>query len=102
MGDSPAVEVLLSPAGRAAIAAGEPGQVIKLARLALGWTQQALADRSGYSQPTISRLERGLNRAVRDTAILTDLAGTLGLPVVALGLVHSDRPAPSLDGVVRR
>jgi hypothetical protein len=33
---------------------------------------------------------------------LTDLAGTLGLPVEALGLVHADRPAPSLDGVDRR
>ena len=102
MSESSAADALLSPAGRAAVAAGDPGEVIKLARQALGWKQQELADRSGYSQPTISRIERGMSRACRDTAILTDLAGTLGLPVEALGLVRSEGPTPSLDDVDRR
>src|SRR3954470_14629434 len=96
--DSTVARALLSPAGRAAVAAGEPGQIIKLARTALGWKQQDLAERSGYSQPTISRLERGVGRAVRDTAILADLAGTLGLPTEAFGLVRPDAPPPTLDG----
>jgi transcriptional regulator with XRE-family HTH domain len=100
--ESPATDALLSAAGRAAVAAGEAGKVIKLARQALGWKQQDLAERSGYSQPTISRLERGLGRACRDTAILSDLAATLGLPVEALGLVRSAGPRPSLDDVDRR
>src|SRR3954449_7987432 len=97
--DSTVARALLSPAGRAAVTAGEPGQIIKLARTALGWKQQDLAARSGYSQPTISRLERGVGRAVRDTAILTDLANTLGLPAEMLGLVRVADPTPSLDSV---
>lgn len=102
MSDASAAEVLLSPVGRRAVAAGDHGVIIKLARQALGWKQQDLADRSGYSQPTISRLERGMGRALRDTAILADLAGTLGLPTEAFGLVRPDAPPPTLDGVDRR
>ncbi len=102
MHDSVVARALLSPSGRAAVAAGDPGQVIKLARGALGWKQSDLAKRSGYSQPTISRLERGVGRAVRDTAVLTDLAGTLGLPPETLGVVRTDSPASSLDNVDRR
>src|SRR3954452_15834330 len=100
--DSTVARALLSPAGRAAVTAGEPGQIIKLARTALGWKQEDLAKRSGYSQPTISRLERGVGRAVRDTAILTDLANTLGLSPKMLGLVRTADKSPSLDGVDRR
>lgn len=102
MHDSAVARALLSPAGRATVAAGNPGEVIKFARKALGWKQEDLAKRSGYSQPTISRLERGVGRAVRDTAILTDLANTLGLPAETLGLVHTDDARPNLDDVDRR
>src|SRR4051794_16258668 len=100
--DSAVARALLSPAGRATVAAGNPGEVIKFARKALGWKQEDLAKRSGYSQPTISRLERGVGRAVRDTAILTDLANTLGLPAETLGLVRADDARPNLDDVDRR
>jgi transcriptional regulator with XRE-family HTH domain len=72
--------VLLSPQGRAAVAAGETGTLIRLMRQAAGWNQQQFADRSGYSQATISRLERGVSRAARDTVILTDIAQALGVP----------------------
>ncbi|MGH3975233.1 MAG: helix-turn-helix domain-containing protein, partial [Pseudonocardiaceae bacterium] len=49
------------------VATGDTGTVIRLLRQARGWTQQQLADRSGYSQATISRLERQASRAARDT-----------------------------------
>lgn len=62
-------EVLLSLQGRAALAAGAIGMLICLLRQALGWTQQDLAERSGYSQATISRVERGVTRAARDTTV---------------------------------
>src|SRR4051794_13465979 len=100
--DSAVARALLSPAGRATVAAGSPGEVIKFARKVLGWKQEDLAKRSGYSQPTISRLERGVGRAVRDTAILTDLANTLGLPAEMLGLVRVADPTPSLTAWTTR
>lgn len=95
--------VLLSPAGRSAVAAGETGAVIRLIRQAHGWNQQELADRSGYSQATISRLERGVSRAARDTAVLTDLADALGVPSSVLGVTSEPKPSPPiLDDVQRR
>lgn len=106
---APAVAaVLLSPLGRSAIAAGETGAVIRLIRHAHGWNQQELADRSGYSQATISRLERGVSRAARDTTVLIDLADALGVPSSVLGVVGDSRPSgpkpspPILDDVNRR
>jgi transcriptional regulator with XRE-family HTH domain len=94
--------VLISPQGRAAAAAGETGKLVRLMRQALGWSQQDLADRSGYSQATISRLERGVSRAARDMDILADVAKALGVPPAVLGVVgQSDQP-PILDGVERR
>jgi transcriptional regulator with XRE-family HTH domain len=103
MGHSRAVvAVLLSPQGRAAVAAGEIGTLIRLMRQALGWSQQDLADRSGYSQATISRLERGVSRAARDTVILTDIAQALGVPPAVLGVSGQSAHPPILDGVERR
>lgn len=95
--------VLGSSQGCAAVAAGDSGTVVRLARRALGWSQQDLAARSGYSQPTISRLERSRTRATRDTTVLVDLAQTLGLPAPALGLmaVFGDEPR-TIDAVHRR
>lgn len=103
MADAPAIAaVLISPPCRAAIASGEPGTAVRLIRQAVGWTQQDLANRSGYSQPTISRLERGASRAARDTAVLTDLAEALGVPPAALGVANSPDQRPILDDVDRR
>jgi transcriptional regulator with XRE-family HTH domain len=97
------VAVLLSPQGRAAVAAGETGSLIRLMRQAVKWTQHDLADRSGYSQATISRLERGVSRAAQDTVILTDIAKALGAPPAVLldASSHLDQP-PTMDGVDRR
>jgi transcriptional regulator with XRE-family HTH domain len=99
---SAVVAVLLSPQGRAALAAGATGTVIRLVRQAHGWTQQQLADRSGDSQATISRVERGVSRAARDTAVLTDLADALGVPPAVLGITSGPEGRPILENVERR
>lgn len=94
---------LISPQGQAAVAAGEVGSLIRLLRKAAGWTQHELADRSGYSQATVSRLERGASRAARDTVILADIAQALGVPPAVLGLPGQPHQAPSsVDDVERR
>jgi transcriptional regulator with XRE-family HTH domain len=96
------VAVLISPQGRAAVAAGEAGTLVRLMRQAAGWNQHDLADRSGWSQATISRLERGVSRATRDTVILTDVAQALGAPPSALGVSAELNQPIILDDVERR
>lgn len=104
MDDLPTIaSVLTGPEGRAAVAAGDAGAVLRLARRARGWSQQELERRSGYSQSTISRLERNKSRAARDTTVLVDLAAALGLPPGALGLAaRGGETARTLDDVDRR
>lgn len=99
---STVIAALLSSSGRAAVAAGDTGAIIRIARQALGWNQQELARRSGYSQPTISRLERGVSRAGRDVTVLADLAGTLGVPTSTLGVLPPAEKPSTLDDVDRR
>ncbi|MGH3694659.1 MAG: helix-turn-helix domain-containing protein [Pseudonocardiaceae bacterium] len=94
---------LISPQGQATVATGDIGLLIRLMRKAAGWTQQELADRSGYSQATISRLERGASRAAQDMVILTDIAQALGVPPAVLGVPYQPHHAPAIvDGVERR
>lgn len=94
---------LVSPHGQAAVATGEVGFLIRLMRKAAGWTQHELADRSGYSQATISRLERGMSRAAQDMMILADIAQALGVPPAVLGVPGQPHQAPPIvDGVERR
>lgn len=102
MDPSVVAAVLVSPRGRAAVAAGATGTVIRLLRQAHGWNQQELADRSGYSQATISRVERGVSRAARDTAVRTDLADALGVSPAVLGVAGASDRRPILDNVDRR
>ncbi|MGH4001651.1 MAG: helix-turn-helix domain-containing protein, partial [Pseudonocardiaceae bacterium] len=71
-------------------------------RQARGWTQQQLADRSGYSQATISRLERQASRAARDTVVLIDIAGALGVSPAVLGVAGIPGQGHILDNVDRR
>ncbi|MBV9143744.1 MAG: helix-turn-helix domain-containing protein [Pseudonocardiales bacterium] len=94
--------VLLSPQGCAALAAGATGTLIYLLRKALDWTQEDLAERSGYSQATISRIERGITRATRDTVVLTDIAEALGVPPEILGIVSAPDERTILENVKRR
>ncbi|MGQ0776878.1 MAG: helix-turn-helix domain-containing protein [Pseudonocardiales bacterium] len=92
--------LLASPQGCAALAAGHTGMVVRLIRQALGWTQEDLAVRSGYSQSTISRIECGKTRSARDIDVLADLAQLLGVPPAVFGLAPDQRC--TLDPVNRR
>jgi transcriptional regulator with XRE-family HTH domain len=58
------------------------GQRVKEARTSLGWTQEELALRSGFSQQYISDLERGLRNPTVVT--LFELAQALHTTPVAL------------------
>lgn len=72
------------------------GKLIRQARLDAGLTQAQLGRRIGYSDASISRMEKG-KQSLRDVGLLRSLAVALGLPPAALGL--SD--APPLPGVQR-
>lgn len=103
MADASAIAAaLVSPRCRAAVASGDAGTAVRLIRQAVGWNHHDLASRSGYSQATISRLERGASRAARDTAVLTDLAQALGVPPAVLGVASGQDQRPILDDVERR
>lgn len=52
---------------------------IKKIRESRGLTQAQVAEMSGTSQPTINRLEQGIQNA--SLQLLTDIAGALGVPV---------------------
>jgi transcriptional regulator with XRE-family HTH domain len=54
------------------------GAYVRARRLALGWTQKNLCDRSGVRQPVISDIERG-RTARSDADIRRRLAGALGV-----------------------
>ncbi|MER5971662.1 helix-turn-helix domain-containing protein [Streptomyces sp. NPDC002055] len=62
-----------------------PGEAISAARRDRGWTQTQLADMCGYSQSTISRLERG-RQSAKDIDVLAMVADRLGISPTRLGL----------------
>ena len=64
----------------------KPGEVIRLARTAAGWTQSGLGRRCGCSASQISRWETGKS-PLRDITLLRMLAAALDLPVGVFGLV---------------
>lgn len=102
VGGAALTALLLSPEGRAALVGGRPGQVVKLVRLTLRWTQQDLAARSGWSQSTISRIEDDKTRGARDIDVLADLARALGIPCSVLYQAGEGDRGRSLDGMDRR
>src|SRR4051812_40914665 len=55
------------------------GDMLRLARQRLGFTQKAAASRLGLVQPVLSRIENGLSDA--DDALLIKAAQVYGLPV---------------------
>lgn len=61
------------------------GTAIAAARRERGWTQQQLADMCGYSQSTISRLERG-RQSAGDVDVLALVADRLGISPTDVGL----------------
>lgn len=77
MDDSPVSAALASPRGRAAVASGDLGGVVKLVRQALHLRQADLAARSGYSQATVSRAEQG---QIAEPTVLADLCDALEIP----------------------
>jgi len=63
-----------------------PGDVVRSARSAVGWTQAALGRRCGCSASQISRWETGRS-PLRDVGVLRVLATALGLPIEVFGLI---------------
>lgn len=84
MDELDAVDPLATPEAKAAIAAGQYGQVIRIARRANGLKQDELGARIGYSQAAVSLLESGRREA--STATRRVIAEVLGIPLPALGL----------------
>lgn len=70
---------------------GDIGLVIRLVRKATGLTQAELGAACGYSQPVVSRIERGQRHAY-DIRVLQQIAQVLDLPPQLLGLAESDAP----------
>jgi len=82
---------------------GEIGKRIRRKRIALGWKQQRLADRSGVAQTTISQIERGM--FIGSWKVLSRIADALGMSLEDLiksvgdDLPPHPRPAlPALPG----
>jgi transcriptional regulator with XRE-family HTH domain len=71
--------------------------VLRRVRLAHGMTQRELASAVGASQPTIHRLERGLQRGARPRTVVR-LERVLGVPLDVLLLPdHTNGAAPKDD-----
>ncbi|MGH2456373.1 MAG: helix-turn-helix domain-containing protein [Candidatus Limnocylindria bacterium] len=68
---------------------GDVGTVIRLARKATGLTQAELGAACGYSQPVVSRIERGRRHAY-DIRVRHQMAQALDLPPHLLGLAAAD------------
>ncbi|GGP88263.1 hypothetical protein GCM10010185_72060 [Saccharothrix coeruleofusca] len=66
-----------------------PGDVVRIARTALHWSQAELGRRCGYSASQVSRWETG-KLPLRDVELLRTLAEVLTLPPAAFGLVPAD------------
>jgi transcriptional regulator with XRE-family HTH domain len=65
------------------------GEIVKILREKKGWRQKQLADASGITQATISRLEKGLVNQLKSDA-LGRLANALGVSAdILLGLEPS-------------
>lgn len=75
----------------------EPGTVVRIARIAAGWTQADLGQRCGYSASQISRWETG-RMPLRDVEVLRTLGEVLDVPPEVFGLASADTtqtPTPS-------
>jgi transcriptional regulator with XRE-family HTH domain len=98
-----AARALASEAGRRAVETGDAGALIRIVREAFGWKQADLGRETGYSQPTISRLEKGQGR-ISDLDVRAHLADVLAIPRSAVGLLGTNsRPAEERNvGDMRR
>ncbi|MGI8313411.1 helix-turn-helix domain-containing protein [Saccharopolyspora hattusasensis] len=66
----------------------DPGEVLRRARVARGWTQARLGRLCGYSASKISRWETG-DVPLRDVDVMRALAGHLGMSPTAFGLADT-------------
>lgn len=73
----------------------QAGDIVRVARMALGWSQEELGRRCGYSASTVSRLESG-RTPLRDVILLRTLANVLAVPVEVFGLTRSGYDRPTL------
>lgn len=67
----------------------EPGTMVRVARIAAGWSQAELGRRCGYSASQVSRWETG-RVPLRDLGLLRTLADLLHLPPAVFGLAPAD------------
>lgn len=89
-------EALSEPEGVRAVARGDIGTVVRLARQAVGLHQGELAAMIGKSQSAISRLEKG---HTADPVQLARLIGpVLGIAPEALGILQFDASDPHMLG----
>src|SRR6266545_1328884 len=94
------LNALTSPRGRAAVASGNAGAILRVVRQELQLRQADIAARAGYSQATISRLEKG---QIRDLTVTGDVADALGVPCdVFRGLAGQAILGPRVEDVERR
>jgi len=94
------LNALTSPRGRAAVASGNAGAILRVVRQELQLRQADIAARAGYSQATISRLEKG---QIRDLTVTGDVADALGVPCdVFRGLAGLAILGPRVEDVERR
>lgn len=88
------------PAVTAAVAAGDVGTLLRVARTAAGLTLEGAGQLTGYSTATMSRMENGRRRDWTVTE-LRRLAEVYGIPPHLLGLAASSPPdAPSTARVI--
>ncbi|MFD6340230.1 helix-turn-helix domain-containing protein [Streptomyces sp. NPDC060131] len=85
---------------RDAIAQGDPGAVVRLARRAAELTQAQLGQATGYTAASISRMERG-KQPMRDMLLLQRIADALNIPRQLLGLAGRHAPPPGPGTVPR-
>ncbi|MFE9888920.1 helix-turn-helix domain-containing protein [Streptomyces scopuliridis] len=89
-----------TPEMRDAIAQGDPGAIVRLARRAAELTQSELGAATGYTAASISRMERG-KQPMRDMLLLTRIADVLNIPPQLLGLAARHAAPPGPGGVPR-
>lgn len=94
------LNALTSPRGRVAVASGGAGAILRAVRQELRLRQADVAARSGYSQATISRLEKG---QIRDLTVTNDVAEALGVPMdVFSGVAGQGVVTSRVEDVERR
>jgi transcriptional regulator with XRE-family HTH domain len=83
---------------RLALARLDPGSVLAIFRAVSGLSQQDVADMMGWSQSTVSLIEKGQRDTLFDLRELLRFADMVEMPREALAPVLAGQPDASLDG----